>query len=232
MPVPLTWVLARQTWVSALSLARGSMCRSSGPTPSSSRTRARGCRGVSSCSPRASGSRGPSASRRHTSTAWRRWASRRWPSASASGSPRSRVASWPGAPRLGFPWSKCRCPLRSSLSRSASRTSLRTTAESLQRVVAFQQSLTRRTLREGPAGLVAGLAAELRAPVALLDEHGRRVAASARAQALSRRVSAELQEHRLPRSHGATHRFRTETGEVEMHAVTGRSAHRGGSLSL
>lgn len=99
--------------------------------------------------------------------------------------------------------------------------------ESLQRVVAFQQSLTRRTLREGPAGLVAGLAAELGAPVALLDEHGRRVAASARAQTLSRRVSAELQEHRLARSHGATHRFQTETGGVEMHAVTGRSAHRG-----
>lgn len=96
--------------------------------------------------------------------------------------------------------------------------------ESLQRVVAFQQSLTRRTLREGPAGLVAGLAAELGAPVALLDEHGRRVAASARAQTLSRRVSAELQEHRLARSHGATHRFQTETGGVEMHAVTGRSA--------
>ena len=45
--------------------------------------------------------------------------------------------------------------------------------QALQRAVAFQQALTRRALREGPAGLVALLARQLGRPVVLLDEHGR-----------------------------------------------------------
>ena len=59
--------------------------------------------------------------------------------------------------------------------------------ELLQRLVSFQQSLTRRTLREGAAGLVAGLAAELRVPVVLLDERRR---PSSSAQPLATRSPA------------------------------------------
>ncbi|GAB3058268.1 PucR family transcriptional regulator [Intrasporangium mesophilum] len=99
--------------------------------------------------------------------------------------------------------------------------------ESLQRVVAFQQSLTRRMLRDGPAGLVSGLAAELHAPVVLLDEHGRTVAASSRGQSLTVKLGAELVERRPSRSHGAIHRVRSDSGGAQLHAVHGRNAHRG-----
>ena len=99
--------------------------------------------------------------------------------------------------------------------------------ELLQRLVSFQQSLTRRTLREGAAGLVAGLAAELRVPVVLLDERGRLVVGSRRSQALARGVAAELEEHRPSRARGAIDRFSTEVGSGEMYAVSGLNAHRG-----
>ncbi len=50
--------------------------------------------------------------------------------------------------------------------------------EALRRVVAFQQSVTRATLRDGAGGLVGGLSRELGCAVVLLDEHLHVVAAS------------------------------------------------------
>jgi purine catabolism regulator len=100
--------------------------------------------------------------------------------------------------------------------------------EQLQSLVSFQQSLTRRTLREGSAGLVAGLAGELHAPVVLLDERAHLVVGSGRSQALARDVAAEVERHRPARARGAVHRFAREgTGVAELYAVSGLSAHRG-----
>jgi purine catabolism regulator len=97
----------------------------------------------------------------------------------------------------------------------------------LQRAVTFQQALTRRTLREGSRGLVAGLAKELSAPVALLDEHLRPLAVSSRARALVGGVTAALEQTASDRTLGATHRIEIDGRPVDLHSLAGRAAHRG-----
>ena len=99
--------------------------------------------------------------------------------------------------------------------------------EVLQRAVVFQQSLTRRTLRDGASGLVAGLSTELGAPVVLLDEHLRPLAVSTRAKPLVDGVARALEGSRASRARGATHRVVVDGRGVELHALAGRSAHRG-----
>lgn len=99
--------------------------------------------------------------------------------------------------------------------------------ELLQRAVAFQQALTRRTLREGSAGLVSGLAKELTAPVALLDEHLRPLAVSSRARSLVGGVTTALQQAPAVRTVGATQRIEVDGRTVDLHALAGRTAHRG-----
>ncbi len=98
--------------------------------------------------------------------------------------------------------------------------------ESLQRTVAFQQSLTRGTLRDGPAGLVTGLSRELGAQVVLVDEHLTAMGVSPRAQGLAAEMVRELQATPPARTVVA----RTGTGGrgvVELHTLRGRGAHRG-----
>ena len=100
--------------------------------------------------------------------------------------------------------------------------------ELLQRAVSFQQSLTRRTLREGSAGLVAGLASELGVAVALLDEHVRPLAVSPRARPLIAGVEAALRETPTSsRTIGAPRRLFVGGRTVDLHALAGRTAHRG-----
>ena len=99
--------------------------------------------------------------------------------------------------------------------------------QALQRAVAFQQALTRRALREGPAGLVGLLARELGRPVVLLDEHGQPLAVSARAQPLARGLAVSLEAGRPRRPSSGMHRVETDAGAADLHALTGHYAHRG-----
>jgi purine catabolism regulator len=99
--------------------------------------------------------------------------------------------------------------------------------QALHRVVAFQQALTRRALREGAGGLVAVLARELGRPVVLLDEHGQVLAASHRARPLAEAVAASLGSASARRSAPGLHRVEVQAGAVDLHALVGRTAQRG-----
>ncbi|MGA8978419.1 MAG: PucR family transcriptional regulator [Pedococcus sp.] len=98
--------------------------------------------------------------------------------------------------------------------------------ESLQRIVAFQQSLTRATLRNGPDGLVTGLARELEAQVVLVDEHVTAVGVSPAGQPLAAEMVRDLQT--TPSSRTVVARTGTGgRGVIEIHTLRGHSAHRG-----
>jgi len=99
--------------------------------------------------------------------------------------------------------------------------------QALQRVVKAQQTITRRSLKDGPSGLVDGLARELGREVVLLDEHVRPLGwgrSRVLADALVTELDAGRRSSTRPRS---TRRVDTAVGPVELHALTGRAAHRG-----
>jgi purine catabolism regulator len=97
----------------------------------------------------------------------------------------------------------------------------------LQRVVAFQQALTRRALREGARGLVGALGRELDRPVVLLDEHGLVLAASHHAQPLARALAASLRSIPARRAAPGMQRVETASGAVDLHVLAGGAAQRG-----
>ena len=96
----------------------------------------------------------------------------------------------------------------------------------LQRVVKSQQAITRRSLKDGPSGLVDSLAQELHRDVVLLDEHDRPLGWGRR-RGLADLLAAELGPGRRSRRPRSTQRVDTEVGPMELHALTGRAAHRG-----
>jgi PucR family transcriptional regulator, purine catabolism regulatory protein len=96
----------------------------------------------------------------------------------------------------------------------------------LQRVVKSQQTITRRSLRDGPPGVVDSLAHELAREVVLLDEHDRPLWWG-RSRGLVDVLAAELAPGRRSRRPRSTHRVDTSAGPMELHALTGRAAHRG-----
>ncbi len=118
--------------------------------------------------------------------------------------------------------------------------------ESLRRTVTLQRSLTRLTLREGAAGLVRGLAGELAGEAALIDDHGRVLAASSGSHRLAEIVRAES-ARRPPTSSTASSPAAASSstspapspspwsstvvhgpdGAVEVHALAGRAGRRG-----
>ncbi len=98
--------------------------------------------------------------------------------------------------------------------------------QALQRLVKAQQTITRRSLRHGAPGLVEGLATELRRDVVLLDEHGRPLGSSP-GRALGDSLSAVVRAGRPAVRQHATRRVVTPAGPVELHALSGRAAHRG-----
>lgn len=98
--------------------------------------------------------------------------------------------------------------------------------QALQRVVKAQQAITRRSLRNGAAGLVDSLARELGREVVLLDEHGRPLGWG-RNRALANALTAELRPGGRFTRQRSTQRVDTPAGPVELHGLSGRTAHRG-----
>ena len=96
----------------------------------------------------------------------------------------------------------------------------------LQRVVKSQQTITRRSLRDGPSGLVDSLAHELHRDVVLLDEHDRPLGWG-RSRGLADLLAAELGAGRRSRRPRSTQRVDAGERPMELHALTGRAAHRG-----
>ena len=98
--------------------------------------------------------------------------------------------------------------------------------QALQRVIKAQQNITRRSLKDGPSGLVDSLARELGREVVLLDEHVRPVA-----WGRSRSLADDLATRLVPTPGASrtrsTQRVETAAGPLELHALTGRVAHRG-----
>ena len=98
--------------------------------------------------------------------------------------------------------------------------------QALQRLVTAQQSITRRSLTLGAAGVAESLARELHREVVLLDEHGRPLGWSW-GPALAEALVAVLEPGRPGRAPRSTRRVHTAAGPLELHGLRGRAAHRG-----
>lgn len=96
----------------------------------------------------------------------------------------------------------------------------------LQRLVKAQQTITRRSLKDGPSGLVDGLTRELGREVVLLDEHDRALGWG-RSRSLAEALVARLGDGRRSSRTRSTQRVETAIGSLELHALPGRAAHRG-----